>query len=118
MAHMFSQVGGAAKMVRSGVFWLTHARFEFRQAVDQSVVIGVESFGVTALTSLFTGMVLALQAGNTIGNIFGEPIFVGTIVAFSLIPEPGPLLTGGVVFGRAGAAGSAPNGHTGGSRPD
>lgn len=104
MAHMFSQVGGAAKMVRSGVFWLTHSRFEFRQAVDQSVVIGVESFGVTALTSLFTGMVLALQAGNTIGNIFGEPIFVGTIVAFSLIRELGPVLTGVVVSGRAGAA--------------
>jgi len=64
----------------------------------------VESLGVTALTSLFTGMVLALQAGNTIGNIFGDPIFVGTIVAFSLIRELGPVLTSVVVSGRAGAA--------------
>ena len=104
MTRMFDQIGGAAQMVRSSLFWLTHSRFEFRQAVDQSVTIGVESLGVTALTSLFTGMVLALQAGNTIGNIFGEPIFVGTIVTFSLIRELGPVLTSVVVSGRAGAA--------------
>ena len=71
-------------MVRSSVFWLFHSRFEFHQSVEQGITIGVESFGVVALTSLFTGMVLALQAGNTIGNIFGDPIFVGTIVAFWL----------------------------------
>ena len=104
MSNLFGQVGGAAQMVRSSLFWLTHSRFEFGQAVEQSVTIGVESLGVTALTSLFTGMVLALQAGNTIGNIFGEPIFVGTIVTFSLIRELGPVLTAVVVSGRAGAA--------------
>lgn len=90
MANLFRQVGGATEMVRSSAFWLFHSRFEFHQAVEQSITIGVESFGVVALTSLFTGMVLALQAGNTIGNIFGDPIFVGTIVAFSLIRELGP----------------------------
>ena len=100
MANLFRQVGGATQMVRSSVFWLFHSRFEFHQAVEQSITIGVESFGVVALTSLFTGMVLALQAGNTIGNIFGDPIFVGTIVAFSLIRELGPVLTGVVISGR------------------
>ena len=104
MTNLLSQVGGAARMVSSSVFWTLHAPFEFRQSVEQSVTIGVESFGVVALTSLFTGMVLALQAGNTIGNIFGDPIFVGTIVAFSLIRELGPVLTGVVLSGRAGAA--------------
>ena len=102
--NLLAQLGGAAAMVRSVLFWLGRSRFEFDQAVRQSVSIGVDSFGVTALTSLFTGMVLALQAGNTIGNIFGEPIFVGTIVSFSLIRELGPVLTGVVVSGRAGAA--------------
>ena len=104
MSNLLGQVGGSAEMIRSSVFWLFHSRFEFHQAMEQSVTIGVESFGVTALTSLFTGMVLALQAGNTIGNIFGDPIFVGTIVAFSLIRELGPVLTGVVISGRAGAA--------------
>lgn len=102
--NWMSQLGGATQMVRSVLFWLGHARFEFKQFVQQSVVIGVESFGVTALTSLFTGMVLALQGGNTIGNIFGDPIYVGTLVTFSLIRELGPVLTAVVVSGRAGAA--------------
>lgn len=101
---LLAQVGGAADMVRSSFFWLFHSKFEFHQAVNQGVEIGVNSFGVVGLTSLFTGMVLALQAGNTINNIFGDPIFVGTIVAFSLIRELGPVLTGVVVSGRAGAA--------------
>jgi len=104
MTNLLNQVGGAARMVSSSVFWTLHAPFEFHQSMEQSVTIGVESFGVVALTSLFTGMVLALQAGNTIGNIFGDPIFVGTIVAFSLIRELGPVLTGVVLSGRAGAA--------------
>lgn len=104
MARMFGQVGGAADMIRSCAYWLVHARFEFKQTVEECVTIGVESLGVTALTSLFTGMVLALQSGNTIGNIFGEPIFVGTIVTFALIRELGPVLTSVVVSGRAGAA--------------
>lgn len=98
------QTGAAADMIRSACYWLVHAKFEFKQAVEQSVSIGVNSFGVTALTSLFTGMVLALQSGNTIANIFGEPIFVGTIVTFALIRELGPVLTSVVVAGRAGAA--------------
>lgn len=104
MTNLFNQVGGAARMVSSSLFWTLHAKFEWQQAIEQGVTIGVESFGVVALTSLFTGMVLALQAGNTIGNIFGDPIFVGTIVAFSLIRELGPVLTGVVISGRAGAA--------------
>lgn len=104
MTVLFSQVGGATKMLRSCVFWLGRSHFEWHQTAQQCVTIGVESLGVTALTSLFTGMVLALQAGNTIGNIFGDPIFVGTIVTFSLIRELGPVLTSVVVSGRAGAA--------------
>ena len=104
LSSLLGQVGGSTKMIQSCGFWLTHSRFEWQQAIDQSVTIGVESLGVVGLTSLFTGMVLALQAGNTIGDIFGDPIYVGTIVAFSLIRELGPVLTCVVVSGRAGAA--------------
>ena len=98
MMYLLNEIGGSAAMLRSCVFWLWRSKFEWRQTIEQSVNIGVNSFGVTALTSLFTGMVLALQAGNTIGNIFGDPIFVGTIVTFSLIRELGPVLTSVVVL--------------------
>lgn len=104
LTHVLDEVGGCTQMIHSSFFWLWRSRFEWGQAMEQSVEIGVASLGVVGLTSLFTGMVLALQAGNTINNIFGDPIYVGTIVAFSLIRELGPVLTCVVVSGRAGAA--------------
>lgn len=104
MNNWLYQTGAATEMIRDVGYWLVRSKFEWKQAFAQCVTIGVDSFGVTALTSLFTGMVLALQSGNTIANIFGEPIFVGTIVTFALIRELGPVLTSVVVAGRAGAA--------------
>ncbi|ACC97886.1 ABC transporter related [Elusimicrobium minutum Pei191] len=100
----FNECGKAFNMLRSCMFWLFKAPFEWAQAMQQSVTIGINSLTVTTLTSIFTGMVLALQGGNTISNILSEPMFVGTLVSFSLIRELGPVLTAVVVVGRAGAA--------------
>lgn len=96
-------LGGAALMVKSVVFWFFRSKFEAGEAAKQAVKIGVDSFTVTALTSFFTGMVLALQMGQSTKNLFNEPIYVGTMVAFSMLKELGPVLTSIVVAGRAGA---------------
>jgi phospholipid/cholesterol/gamma-HCH transport system permease protein len=66
--------------------------------------MGVDSVPVTTLTSLFTGMVLALQTGFSFRKVFNEPIYVGTVVGLSLVKELGPVLTAVVVAGRVGAA--------------
>ena len=100
----FDECGKAFVMLHTAAFWLVRAPFEWREAMRQSVKIGVDSLTVTTLTSVFTGMVLALQGGNTITSIFNEPMYVGTLVGFSLIRELGPVLTAVVVVGRAGAA--------------
>ena len=68
------------------------------------VKIGVESLPVTTLTSVFTGMVLALQTAYSTRNIFNEPVYIGSIVGFSMVKELGPVLTAIVVAGRVGAA--------------
>lgn len=99
-----NQLGLAASLVYSCLFWLFRAPLEFTQTVGQITKIGIESLTVTTLTSLFTGMVLALQAGTTINTILSEPLYIGTIVGFSLVRELGPVLTAFVVAGRAGAA--------------
>ncbi|MBO4555455.1 MAG: ABC transporter permease [Elusimicrobiales bacterium] len=90
-------------MAKSALFWAICSKPEFSEISKQSVKIGVDSFLVTALTSFFTGMVLALQMGQTTRNLFNEPLYVGTIVAFALVKELGPVLTAIVVAGRAGA---------------
>ncbi|MCX5785131.1 MAG: ABC transporter permease [Elusimicrobia bacterium] len=96
-------MGAVALMIKSVVFWLFRSRFEAGEAVKQAMKIGVDSITVTALTSFFTGMVLALQMGHSMKNLFNEPMYIGTMVAFSMLKELGPVLTSIVVAGRAGA---------------
>jgi len=96
-------LGSAALMLKSVAFWFFRSRFELGEVSKQAVKIGVDSITVTALTSFFTGMVLALQMGHSMKNLFNEPMFIGTMVAFSMLKELGPVMTSIVVAGRAGA---------------
>jgi len=96
-------MGSAALTLKSVLFWFFRAKFEFQETAKQAVKIGVDSMTVTVLTSFFTGMVLALQMGRSMKNLFNEPMYVGTMVAFTMLKELGPVLTSVVVAGRAGA---------------
>lgn len=96
-------LGAAALMLKSVVFWAFRSRLEFAETIKQCVKIGVDSVTVTALTSFFTGMVLSLQTGHSSRNLFNEPLYIGTMVAFTMLKELGPVLTSVVVAGRAGA---------------
>ncbi len=98
------KMGAVSLMIRSLFVWLFRARPEIREIVKQSVRIGVDSLPVTILTSFFTGMVLALQMGHTSKYLFNEPLYIGTMVAFSLVKELAPVLTSIVVAGRVGAS--------------
>jgi len=97
-------LGRCCLMIKNIFFWLFNSRLEKNEIIKQSVRIGVESIGVVILTSLFTGMVLALQSGYTSKNLFNEPLYVGTVVGFSLVKELAPVLTAIVVSGRAGSS--------------
>jgi phospholipid/cholesterol/gamma-HCH transport system permease protein len=101
---MVEAVGQFTFLVRSSVLWAMRSKIEWRQTVIQMMRIGVESLPVSAMTSFFTGMVLALQSGATSKHFFNEPLFVGTVVAFAMVMELSPVMTSLVVAGRAGAA--------------
>ncbi len=79
-------------------------RMNFDLFFTQAARIGVDSLPVVGITSLFVGMVLALQTGYSFKNIFNEPLYVGTVVGFSILKELGPVLTAIVVSGRIGAS--------------
>ncbi|HEY7370422.1 MAG TPA: ABC transporter permease [Thermoanaerobaculia bacterium] len=75
----------------------------YRQALlDQADEIGVRSMGITGITALFTGMVLALQTAYAL-EAFGGKTFMGRVVALSLVRELGPVLTALMVGGRVGS---------------
>ncbi len=97
-------VGRFAFLVRSTFAWMLRAPIEWRQVLIQMMRIGVESLPVTTMTTFFTGMVLALQTGASSKHFFNEPLFVGTVVSFSMVMELAPVMTALVVAGRAGAA--------------
>ena len=67
------------------------------------VRVGVDSIPVVLLTTLFTGMVLALQTFNGFARFHAESL-VGSVVALSLTRELAPVLTALMVTGRVGSA--------------
>ncbi|MCX7911087.1 MAG: ABC transporter permease, partial [Endomicrobia bacterium] len=78
--------------------------FERKVLIQQLYTIGVGSLPVSILTSLAVGMVLCLQSGIASISVLNEPAYVGTVVAFSLVKELGPMLTAVVLVGRVAAA--------------
>ena len=77
--------------------------YEIRNTFKQMLEIGVRSLPVVLITAIFTGMVFALQTFTGFKR-FGAEALVGTVVALSVTRELGPVLTGLIVAGRAGAA--------------
>lgn len=77
--------------------------FRLRLVVEHMRFIGNRSVGIVLLTSTFTGMVLVLQ-GYTALVRFGSTIYLGPLVALSLIRELGPVLAALMVAARAGSA--------------
>jgi len=64
--------------------------------------IGVRSMSIVAITSLFIGMVLALQTAYSLQE-FGGALFIGKVVSLSLVRELSPVLMSLMVGGRVGA---------------
>jgi len=64
---------------------------------------GVMTLSIVLVSGLFVGMVLALQAFNTLID-FGQENRVGSLVALTLVRELGPVVTGLLFAGRAGSA--------------
>lgn len=71
--------------------------------IKQLHATGVMTLSIVLVSGLFVGMVLALQAYNTLVD-FGQENRVGTLVALTLVRELGPVVTGLLFAGRAGSA--------------
>lgn len=82
---------------------LARPPLEITNIFKQMLEIGVRSVPVVVVTAIFTGMVFALQTYTGFKR-FGAETLVGTVVAMSMTRELGPVLTGLIVSGRAGAA--------------
>ena len=89
-----------ASRTASGVFGRAfHARDLLRVAVE----VGVSSVGVVALTGMFIGMVLAVQAYSQFKTI-GLETSLGAVIHMSVVRELGPVLAAVMLAGRVGSA--------------
>lgn len=77
--------------------------FYFRSFLIQAVEIGFYSLPVVALTTLFSGMVIALQTYAGFSQLNAESA-VALVVVITVTRELGPVMAGLMVAGRVGAA--------------
>ena len=96
------QLGGFSMLVAETARETLRRRPEGRVLMEQLYQIGVLSVGISTVIALFTGMVLALQTA-LLAAAFGAKLYVGEVVALSLVRELGPVLTALMVGGRVGA---------------
>ena len=101
---MFMETAGEISIL----FWDTlkatfSTRLRWKAFLEQSNKIGVDSLPLVMLTSLFTGMVLALQSSYQL-TLFSAEQFTSDLVALSVTRELGPVLTAMMVAGRVGAS--------------
>jgi phospholipid/cholesterol/gamma-HCH transport system permease protein len=95
-------LGGLAQMIGEATVGAVTRPFYKAELMRQLDDLGVKSVSITGLTALVTGGVLALQTAYAIAA-FGGKMFVGRIVALSLVRELGPVLTALMVGGRVGS---------------
>lgn len=89
-------------LLRNSIFGLPWALKYRRETFRQIYVIGVTATPLILLSSLFIGLVLALEWGNKL-QPFGAKILMGRIMSVGTIREIGPVITGLMLAGRTGA---------------
>ena len=101
--RVFEDVGGFFSMMGRVAFWAVRPPYDVPELFRQMVRVGFDSIPVVLVTTLFTGMVLALQTFNGFARFHAENL-VGSVVALSLTRELAPVLTALMVTGRVGSA--------------
>lgn len=99
-------------MAAFGDWWLFALRtfrgiwgrsFSRRDFLRVAVEVGANSVGVVAITGMFIGMVLAVQAYSQFHTI-GLETSLGAVIHISVVRELGPVLAAVMLAGRIGSA--------------
>lgn len=99
----FKVTGGLLSLLVETLYWCKSSLGNTDKIMDQLLVIGYQTLPVGALIALFSGGVLALQAGPTLAG-FGVEENVGGLVGLSLVKELGPVMASILIAGRVGSA--------------
>ncbi len=73
------------------------------ECVDHMETTGVDAVPIVGMISLLVGLIMAFMAAVQLRQ-FGADIYVAALVALSIVPEMGPIMTAIIVAGRSGSA--------------
>ena len=100
LERFLTEMGRFSLLLWRVLVWTPRPPYDWRQLLEQMVRIGVQSLPVVALTALFTGMVMALQAYQVLVRFSAE----GYVVGVSMVRELAPVLGALMIAGRCGSA--------------
>jgi phospholipid/cholesterol/gamma-HCH transport system permease protein len=101
--RLFEQTGLWFGMLWRTAIWAVRPPLEMTEWLRQMVRVGVESVPVVFLTTMFTGMVFALETYSGFHRVHAEN-YVGSAVALAMLRELSPVLVGLMVTGRVGSS--------------
>ena len=96
------ETGALALLAGRSLSAIVRPPYELRAWMRQAEQVGVRSLGVAGITTVFTGMVLALQTAYSLPGL-GVKYYIGTVVSKSLVRELAPVLVALIVGGRIGS---------------
>jgi len=99
----FAALGRLSQFTGRSIYHCFTPPFFSRLLIRQFISIGYYSLPVVGLTTLFTGMVLALQSYSGFSR-FSAQGAIATVVVLSITRELAPVLAGLMVAGRVGAS--------------
>ena len=98
----FEGIGAISMLTWEAVLECQYITKERVLVVEQLAKGGVDSWSITVLTAIFTGMVMAAQFAIGL-EPFGASVYTGKLVSLGIVRELGPVLTALLVGGRVGA---------------
>lgn len=101
--NFLASLGRITLFTIAAIRWTFSPPYYWQQLWRQTLDIGYYSLPVVGLTTLFSGMVLALQSYTGFARFSAEDT-VATVVVLSVTRELGPVLAGLMVAGRIGAS--------------
>jgi phospholipid/cholesterol/gamma-HCH transport system permease protein len=100
--HFFAHIGVIWAMFTGSIRAGFQRPFEGRAILKQLDSLGVASVGIVVVTSVFIGMVMAVQFAFGLQK-FGGLEYTGRVIALSFARELAPTLTAVIVGGRIGS---------------
>lgn len=97
------ETGAILHFFLQAAYWSIRPPFRTKIFLEQFIFVANKSLFIVCLTGIFSGMVFAIQIYFGFRMINADAL-VGPTVAVGFVRELGPVFTGIVVTGRAGAA--------------